>query len=270
MDQGLGVASPRPRLRHLPELAELGRARAQVGQESLQPGVVRVAAGGAAQVGDDLPRGGGPLLLGPCHDGEGRVGRVVEEPEPRLVAPLGRERGPVPVQRRGHRVPGQDVALGADHHRGQVGEPFDQPEDARAHEHLDGAGLRCRDPGQVEDVVTLVGVEPQRPDERADHLVRRVRPTSLLETHQVVHADPREHRHLFATQAGDATARAGRQPHVGRTDPFPGATQGAGELFAVGPHAPSMTRSGSALGRTAGPTTNPLWLDPGSRGTVEP
>ena len=214
MRHRLGVAAPATGVRVRPELAELRRTLVELLQQPGQARVVGVAARHRAEVGHGLRCGGGALVRRTADRAPGRVGRVGQEPEPRLVAPLRAQPRPVAVQRRGHRVPGQYVALGAGHQRGQVVEPVDQPEHARPHVQVDLPGVRRRRAGEVEDVVALVGVQTEGAAQRGQHLFRRLRTAGLLEPDDVVDADAGQHRQLLAAQPRHPPVQPGRQPDV--------------------------------------------------------
>ncbi len=256
----LAVAAPDAGLLGLPQLGELRRTPAQVAQQGRQVGVVGVARGRRPQAGHDVRGGGRPVLRVGRPDGCARgVRGVGQEQQPVQVAPVRRQRRPVAVQRGGHRVPGEHVALRAEHQGRQVGHPVDQSQHAGPHVHLHPTGPRRGAAGEVEDLVAGVVVEPQRPGEGTQHLRRRHRTAALLEADDVVDADAGQHRHLLATQPRGTPVAPGGHPDVLRAQPLPGAAEhraSSGRLIAhtssmarlrsrrVGPPVPRSTRPG--------------------------
>lgn len=115
--------------------------------------------------------------------------------------------------------------------------------------------IRRRVPGQAEDVVALVGREPQRAGERLQHLGAGLRSPGLLEARVVVDRHSRQLRHLLAPQAGRAAAGAGWQSEIARLQLPAAAAQEVGELGAFHPsimRAAAAASQGSPIPRSAG------------------
>jgi hypothetical protein len=70
-------------------------------------------------------------------------------------------------------------------------------------------------PGQLEEVVALVAGQPQRPGERAEHLLARLRTALLLKPRVVVGRHHGQRRDILAPQARGAAAGRRRNPDVG-------------------------------------------------------
>lgn len=156
MVDGLAVAAPGRRGRLLPLLPEL-RAELQVGEETPQVGVVRVACEGGPQVGDRLRRRDLSLV-----DAERHPSGSPEKALPGQVAMPGRQQREVTHEGGRHGVPGKDVALGAEHHGRVVLEPVEQAQDAGADQHRDVAVAWLGDLRKLEELAPLVVAEPQR------------------------------------------------------------------------------------------------------------
>ena len=263
MDQGLGVASPRPRLRHLPELAELGQSlRARSASSRCRPTSSGRPAAALRRLATTCREVAARCSSVPATTVSGGSDGSWRNLSRGWLRRSGDSADQSPCNAEDIAFQARMVALGADHHRGQVGEPLDQPRRMLGRTNISMVPrLRCRDAGQVEDMVTLVGVEPQCPDERADHLVRGVRATTLLETHHVVHADPRR---ASPPLPGAARERDGASRQEARRPGLTSARRGHdASRRGCEPRPDGRSQHASApiaLGRTAGPTTSSLWL----------
>ncbi len=138
---------------------------------------------------------------------------------------------------------------------------------------VDQALPRRRYPGDVEQVIALIGLQPQCPGQGGQHLLRRLGAAALLQAYDVVDADPGELGELLASQAGHSAVPAHREPDLGGPDTLPGALDHPGQLLAVGLHRPRMpTEAGSASGEggTGGPTIGRSWQALAGRRRVDP
>ena len=184
-----------------------------------RPGVVGVAARHRAEVGHGLRCGGGALVRRAADRAPGRVGRVGQEPEPRLVAPLRAQPDQSPCS-------ADDIAFQASTSPLALVTSAGRSWNRSISRSTLGRTCRSICPecgggraGEVEDVVALVGVETEGAAQRGQHLVRRLRPASLLEPDDVVDADPGQHARAprGAAPAPCGAARpAARRPRAGR------------------------------------------------------
>jgi hypothetical protein len=71
-------------------------------------------------------------------------------------------------------------------------------------------------PRQLKQVIALVACQPQRPGERAEHLLARLRAPLLLKARVVVGRHHGERRDILTPQARRPTACRHGDPHVGR------------------------------------------------------
>jgi hypothetical protein len=152
-----------------------------------------------------------PVVLGVAQPFRG-IGEPAVDP----AAGQARVRRLVAEQRGGHPVRHERLAeIGQDERRG-VRQPVQHPQqrgrDVRRGRH----GYRGIVPGHLEQVLTLAAGQPQRPRERGEHLLTRLRAAPLLEPGVVVDRHQRERRDLLTAQAPGPAARAGREPDVHR------------------------------------------------------
>ncbi len=85
----------------------------------------------------------------------------------------------------------------------------------------------------MEQVVTLVVGQAQRPGQRAEELGRGLAAAALLKAYDVVHRHTGEHGHLFPAQAGGTAAGALGETHLRRADRLAAAAQEVGELVTL-------------------------------------
>jgi hypothetical protein len=104
------------------------------------------------------------------------------------------------------------------------------------------------------EVVAFVDRQAQRAGEGREHLLRRLRPASLLEAGVVVGRHPGEVGDLLSAQTGNAASGARAEPDVFRTQVLAPVLEEVGELFTV--HAFHHRAVGPAEGGTASPPTS--------------
>ena len=124
-----------------------------------------------------------------------------------------------PQQRRSQRILHQNHMQIRDHPRRSTDQPIQQIQHPRMHMRRTTTGRRHRTPRQLIQMITLITRQPQRPRERRQHLLRRLRPTPL-HLDVVIHRRPRQLRHLITTQPRHPTPRPSRQPHIRRPNPI--------------------------------------------------
>ncbi|GEP48062.1 hypothetical protein MSA03_15700 [Microbacterium saccharophilum] len=93
--------------------------------------------------------------------------------------------------------------------------------------------IRCRVTGQSEQVVSLRGVEAERPSQRREHLGGRLRSTPLLEPVEVVGRHRRELRDLLAPQTRRPAPRTAGEPDILRLQCVAAAAEELRELISV-------------------------------------
>jgi hypothetical protein len=214
VQDGLSRRGPDSHAARGPEGCEGLVGSVEFAQQRRQGRVVGVASGDEAEVRD---QSGGPLLV--LGVGEDDTARAVGERAPHQVAVAPVPAGRVAHQRRPEWVPRQQVPGGVQHGDRCVAEAVEDPLHPRRDALGDEPGSGVGQTGEVEQVVALGVLEPQRPGGRPGDLRRRVACAALLEPHEVVHGDPGQAGHLFAAQprrpAGPERGQAdivGRQP----------------------------------------------------------
>ena len=113
------------------------------------------------------------------------------------------------------------------------------------------AAARRRVTTQAEQVVSLVEIEPQRPSDRREHLLRRLRAALLLEPRVVVGRHVREQGDLLAPQSLRSSPRTGIESHVVGLQRLPAPAQEVSELSTIhrpgSIDAPGLPNQGSAI-----------------------
>jgi hypothetical protein len=208
-----------------------GELRAGLGQRPHQlpgPRLRAHRAVGGAQVRDlgaALPV---PVVLGVAQPFGG-----VGEPAVDLAAGQPGVPRPVPEQRFRHPVLHQRLAqAGQDQRRGVV-EPVEHPQQRRG--DVPGGRHRGRGapPGHPEQVVSLVAGQPQRPGQRGEHRLARLRAAPLLQPGVVVRGHQGEPGDLLAAQAPGPPPHAGGQPDVLGSQLLAAVPQEAGQCRSV-------------------------------------
>jgi hypothetical protein len=193
----------------LPQPGELRAGLLQRPHEFPGPGLRAHRPVGGAQVrhlGAALPV---PVVLGVAQP-FGRDG----EPAVDLAASQPRVLGFIPEQRFRHPVLHQRLAqVGQDQRRGVV-EPVEHPQQRRGDVGRGRHPGRGTPPGHPEQVVPLVAGQPQRPGQRGQHLLARLRAALLLQAGVVVRGHRRQRGDLLAAQSPGPAPRPGGQPDV--------------------------------------------------------
>jgi len=223
--EALGAAAARVDVVLGPPGAELGTGHGELADQRLQRLVVRVATDRLAQDRDRRAAGHLPV-------GEQLAGPRVQEHPARVAGAWlepGQERPSHPV----HRV---DVAADVDDHRRDLQAVQQQPQSfvGRRDPQLSGRGGGDRGAHQVVQVQPLDLRQPQRAGDRVEDLVGRLQRATLLQARVVVQAHAGEHRHLLATQPGDAALAGGLDADVLWLQPRPPRAQELAQLGVQG------------------------------------
>ena len=199
------------RCKRRPALDEVGRGAQLVDQRG-ELMVVTPAGGRGAEPADLLVGRRDPVGV---HRSRARVEEDVAC-KVRHVALEHSERTDEPLPRV---VPREYIAGWANHERRRRAESLEERHHCRSY----GAGQRAgcwaqlpalADHGQRVELPALLVVEAQCVGERDDHTRRGSGVAALLETNEVVDADPGERRHLFAAQTRSSPATAVGQPDI--------------------------------------------------------
>ncbi len=226
MDQALAVVAPERHVVVVPQRRELRRAVEQ--RLDHLPGLAvprRPPRRGRAQIGDEGP-GLHPVVRLRMQPPRLRLG----EPPVHEAGPRAPEPGLVPEQGHRERVLDEgDVQIGDDLRRRRR-HPLQQVQHPGMHVR-DGPRVRRHRPvGQVVQMVALVGRQPQRPGQRRDHLLGRLRPGAPLQLVVVVHGRPGELGDLVPPQPGHPAPGPRREPHVAGSDARPPGPQKRSQL----------------------------------------
>ena len=131
-------------------------------------------------------------------------------------------------------IPREYVVGRAGHERGRRVQSFEERRDRGRHDAGQGASSRAEcgaltQHGQPRELPTLFVVKTKRVGQRCDHTQRWSRVASLLETNQIVDADPGECRNFFAAQTRGAPAAAVGQADVTRLQLLAASTEELGQ-----------------------------------------
>ena len=224
----------------LPQLGESLTRREHLVDQCLQPRVVRVTTGGAAQVGDDGAVGG----LGVRRDHRPAGERVAFGPRREAgaheVAVLHRDRCGVAEECPPAGVPGHQLPVRGEDRRRRIAEAGQDPLQPRRHVVADGPGVRRLQAGEAVEVITLVGAQLQGPSQCGGHLGRGIGRATLLQPDDVVHRESGQIGQILPAKARrTASLRARPTGRFGREALAPGA-QGRAEAEFIRGHLLSL------------------------------